>query len=42
MNFLLNVSTTSAMSRVPMSALLSWFSECRPAAEQNHSPSMKR
>ena len=32
MNFLLNVSTTSAMSRVPMSALLSWFSECRPAA----------
>ena len=32
MNFVLNVSTTSAMSRVTMSALLSWFSECRPAA----------
>ena len=32
MNFLPNVSTTSAMSRVPMSALLSWLSECRPAA----------
>ena len=29
---LTNVSTTSAMSRISMSVLLSWFSECRLAA----------
>ena len=32
MCFVLNVSTTSAMSRVSMSALLSWFSECYSVA----------